>query len=164
MICEGCGIVVEGDSVGPTHPYILASPECWKIYEEVLVREYSDANYWKMHRLTVDAYSCQHPGDCDPRAIQSVTVHLVSLFLVIEKKASHDFARYIIGQTIEKHKKNFKLLERPKSMGKITAANVLEAKSAEEHEMRVTHWAQSVWEAWKAEHAYISKLVELMIH
>jgi len=57
--CEGCGISL-ADSEGPIHSYMLSSPACWKLYTEVLAREYSDEIYWKVHRLTVDAYAIQH--------------------------------------------------------------------------------------------------------
>ncbi len=58
--CPGCGGSFDV-SDGPTHRYLGASPGCWAVYGEVLAKEYSDAAYYRVHRLTVDAYSAQHP-------------------------------------------------------------------------------------------------------
>jgi hypothetical protein len=39
--CVGCGAVVP-DADGPAHRYFGASPGCWRLYGEVLGREYAD--------------------------------------------------------------------------------------------------------------------------
>src|SRR5512145_2280867 len=81
--CIGCGArVAEGS--GSAHPYIGASPGCWALYGEVLAREYTDPRYGTAHQLTVDAYAAQHPGTPSPQSIQSVTIHLVGLYIVFE--------------------------------------------------------------------------------
>jgi uncharacterized protein DUF5946 len=49
-ICEDCGAAVVQGKAG-----------CLQIFEEILAREFSDYRYGKIHRLTVDAYSLQHP-------------------------------------------------------------------------------------------------------
>ena len=85
MRCDGCGLTLPRIE-GPTHAYMLSSPACWKIYGEILAREYSNGDYWQVHRLTVDTYALQHPGKQDSRAIQSVNVHLASLYLIFKKK------------------------------------------------------------------------------
>ena len=69
---------------GPTHRYMESLPGCWAIYGEVLAREYSDLAYAAVHRLTVDAYAVQHPGQPSPQSIQSVGVHLLRLCLILE--------------------------------------------------------------------------------
>jgi Family of unknown function (DUF5946) len=55
------------------------------------------------HRMTVDAYCAQHPGKPERRTIQSINVHLVGLFLTVERDAPGDFARNVIGTLIEKY-------------------------------------------------------------
>jgi hypothetical protein len=67
------------DVEGPVHRYLESSPGCWRLYGEVLAREYSDLAFWAAHRLTVDSYAVQHPGRSSPQTIQSVCVHLLSL-------------------------------------------------------------------------------------
>jgi hypothetical protein len=72
------------ESDGPVHRYMESSPGCWAAFGEVLAREYSDFNYARMHRLTVDSYAVQHPGQPSPQSIQSVALHLISLSLVLQ--------------------------------------------------------------------------------
>jgi hypothetical protein len=61
-----------------------SSPGCWQIYGEVLAREYSDAAFRSIHRLTVDSYAVQHPGQPTAQSIQSVCVHLKGMKLTPE--------------------------------------------------------------------------------
>ena len=84
VLCPDCGALTP-DVDGPTHPYVGASVGCWAMYGEVLAKEYGEYRYPSVHRLTVDAYSVQHPGTPSRRSIQSVAVHLVSLYLVLER-------------------------------------------------------------------------------
>ena len=51
-ICAACGASVEQGKGG-----------CLKLFEEILAREFSDYRYGRIHRLTVDAYSLQHPDE-----------------------------------------------------------------------------------------------------
>ncbi|WP_217429780.1 DUF5946 family protein, partial [Sphingomonas bacterium] len=72
-------------ATGPAHGYLGASPACWARYGELLAREYGDPAYMAAHRLTVDAYCAQHPGEPERRTIQSAHVHLVGLHLTLER-------------------------------------------------------------------------------
>ena len=82
--CIGCGAMVE-DLPGKPHPYLGASTGCWQLYGRVLAREYeSYTDLRDTHLYTVDAYSLQHPGTPERRSIQSVTLHLVRLYLALE--------------------------------------------------------------------------------
>ena len=60
--CPQCGVDLP-DEDGPTHRYLGASPACWAAYCQALEREYADPAFFKNHRMTVDAYALQHPGD-----------------------------------------------------------------------------------------------------
>lgn len=71
---------------GDCHEYMLASPGCYEMFNEVLEREYSDFRYAKAHYYTVDSYAVQHPGDpSNTKAVNSVGIHLVSLYFLLEK-------------------------------------------------------------------------------
>jgi hypothetical protein len=85
--CGGSFVAVEG----PTHKYMLSSPACWKAYGELLTREYeSPVLFGAVHRLTVDAYALQHPGDPPDRsARQSVWVHYAALYFCLHKQEDH---------------------------------------------------------------------------
>lgn len=82
--CAGCGAPVPKID-GSTHRYLGALPGCWAVFGEVLEGEYGDRRYWPAHRLTVGAYAVQRPGESPTQAIQSVALHLISLYLSLER-------------------------------------------------------------------------------
>ena len=156
--CIGCKLVLPVTK-WPTHSYILSSPACWKLYGEVLAREYSDKAYWKVHRLTVDAYALQHPGENNRRAIQSVNVHLASLYLIFEKNTTYDNATQQIANIIKIHKADLKFIVPPESCGQLTILDVWKATTAQEHADLVRQWARSTYEAWSHHLKPILKLI-----
>lgn len=62
---------------GPTHAHVTTSPECWKLF----ARSAPDLGY----RLLSDTYMAQHPDGDDPRQLQSVAVHLITLDAVLAR-------------------------------------------------------------------------------
>ncbi len=139
------------DIQGPVHHYMTSLPGCWAIYGEILAREYSDPVYFRIHRLTVDAYAVQHPGFTDRQSIHSVGVHLIRLCLFLEHNLTAENANDAMLEA-GKNKHNFIWLKPPGSLGRITAADVVKAKNISEHEELVRAWAQSAWEAWSVHH------------
>lgn len=131
-----------------------SSPGCWACFGEVLAREYSDIRYAQVHRLTVDAYAVQHPGRPSPQSIQSVALHLIGLYTILEKRSEMHRATEIM-QEAAKDKERFEWLEPPSSMGKLTVADVNRADSAQEHARLVRAWAESTWLAWSDHHQRI---------
>ncbi len=152
--CLGCGAMVP-DIDGPTHEYMLSAPGCWTIFGEVAAREYEHGSP-DLRRLTVDAYAVQHPGTTDRRAIQSVAVHLISLYWVLERGLTPHQATDKMRLALT-DKSRFVWLEPPKSMGELTVVDVANAQDFAEHEVLVKRWARSAWEAWAAHHAQIRK-------
>jgi hypothetical protein len=140
--CPGCGLVLAPVST-PTHPYIGASASCWALYGEQLAREYEDWDA-ETHRLSVDTYAVQHPGDDDRRARQSVAYHLTALHLTLERGLRNDevvaFLRRVTAATAE-----FPLLDPPRPTGAITVRDVVAGATIRE-------WAEDVWAAWSAHH------------
>ena len=161
--CFSCGGVFP-DIEGPTHRYMTSSPGCWSVYGEILAREYSDATYFEVHRLTVDTYAVQHPGSIDRQSIQSVGVHLIRLCLFLENGLTAENANAAMLEA-GKHKHSFTWLEPPSSLGSITSADVAMAKSVTEHKTMIREWAQSSWKAWSAHHEIIrSWLPNQLLH
>ena len=111
IVCIGCGGQFP-EIDGPTHRYMESSPGCWACYGEVLAREYTDFQYQKVHRLTVDAYAVQHPGQPSPQSIQSVALHLISLCAIFEADVQMNEATKIIAQAAER-KERFEWLAPP---------------------------------------------------
>lgn len=158
-ICQGCNL--EAPTLeGPTHPYLLSSASCWDLYSKILEKEYSNPEYMVVHRLTVDAYCAQHPGEPNPKSIQSINVHLVGLFLVLERQLKPEFARKVIGIITNHFKTELNWIEPTFPLGEINVSHVVLAKTAEEHRELVYKWAKEVWAAWGHTHEKISELAE----
>jgi hypothetical protein len=157
--CPGCGLRLP-PADGATHPYVGASPACWALYSEILAREYGDPAYMAVHRLTVDAYCAQHPGEPERRSIQSVNVHLVGLHLVLDRGAAGPFARSVIGAITNVMADRLVWLEPPATLGARSVLDVAAARDAAEHGVRVRDWAESVWAAWRPHHPRIAALAD----
>ena len=148
--CPGCGAFCQsGGTI--THRYMESSPGCWAAYGEVLAREYSDPTYFGVHRLTVDAYAVQHPGQLSPQSIQSVALHLISLYLVLERGIDLTRATEAM-QTAAKHKTRFRWLVPPLERGRVTIKEVRDAATGVGHRCAVQAWAESGWSAWSPHH------------
>ena len=161
--CSGCGALLPKTG-GPVHRYIGASPECWAAFGEVSGKEYGDFRYARVHGLTVDAYCAQHPGEPSPQAIRSVAVHLVGLFLQMERDLRPEELYAAHGRTssqAKEGKKDIFWMEPPASLGETTILYVLDANGPDEHAERVREWARSVWEAWSPRHETVRRWAEL---
>lgn len=152
------------DIVGPvsSQKYLPQSPGCWKLYTDVLAKEYGEWNYPDIHRLTVDAYAAQHPTlEPNPKSGQSVTVHLIAIYFALEKKMSSKEITKKISDIVTLHKGKFDWLEIPPNLGSITISDVHKARNFTEHEEIVTQWAHSVWDAWGEYHTTIIELANM---
>lgn len=145
--CPGCGASVP-ETEGPTHRYIGASPGCWEVFGEVLAKEYDDYRYWPVHRMTVDAYAAQHPGTPSPQSINSVAVHLISLYLTLERGEPDNRVVKEMQRAADLGRESFFWLDPPGSLGEVTVLDVRQAKTPTEHKEVVERWAKSVWKAW----------------
>jgi hypothetical protein len=145
-VCEDCGAVVAEGKAG-----------CLKLFEEILAREFSDYRYGKIHRLTVDAYSLQHP---DPymRSGKSFAAHLTGIYAALEAEDA-----LAVNQTVQKwlstNPKIDKPAQLPQQRGNLTIAFIHSAVDADEHSKRVREWAQEVWSAWSEHHALAKQLI-----
>jgi hypothetical protein len=152
--CLGCGALVP-DIEGSTHEYMLSAPGCWSLFNRVAVQQYEIASF-DLRRLAVDAYAVQHPGTTDRRAVQSVAVHLLSLYFVLERGLTPTKATDKMRHALT-DKSRFVWLKPPSSMGEITVVDVVNGTDLIEHEEMVKRWARSAWEAWRAYHDQIRK-------
>ena len=124
---------------------MLASPGCWEAYGALLAREYEDqALFAACHRLTVDAYALQHPGDpSDRRATRSVWLHFVSLHAIFAHGYTHGAATALLGQIASQ---SFGPLP-PAPDYPLTLAD-LDA-GANGHVDSVRLWARGAYDAWR---------------
>ena len=73
--CPECGADVRGGRAG-----------CQQLCDEVLAREFGDYRYAREHRLTVDAYSLQHPDEY-MRSAKSYAAHLTGAYVAFVRRA-----------------------------------------------------------------------------
>jgi hypothetical protein len=155
--CVGCSVHFPPFN-GPVHPYMISSPGCWKAYGEILQRFYeSSLASSDVHRICVDAYAIQHPGIPSPRAIQSVTGHLINLCLIFEYRINKLEWRRGMIQTVTHFSDQFNWLEPPIQNGLITVADLIPQTDIYELQQLSVKWARSIWDSWHVHHSVIHK-------
>ena len=123
--------------------------KCKEIFETILLKEFSNFRYAKVHRLTVDAYSLQHP-DVYMKSAKSYAAHLTGMCCAIEYGNDPELLRLL-----QKWLNGKKHLVRPKNLknfGHLTISHVADAKNSSEHERLVREWANDVWNAYQVYH------------
>ena len=138
--CEDCGALASEGKAG-----------CQRMFDEILASEYGDYRYGRLHRLTVDTYSLQHP-ERYMRSAKSFVAHLTGMCAALESDKT-----VAINQAVQRWLSGPKAVERPdgpppRNRGELTIAYVYSAADAEEHVKRVREWARSTWDAWGAYH------------
>ena len=142
-VCEDCGAAAAGGRAG-----------CLKLFEEVIAREFGDYRYGRLHRLTVDAYSLQHP-DQYMRSGKSFAAHLTGMCAALEGEDALTLNR-AVQSWLSTNPRVDKPARLPEGRGALTIAYVHEAPDADEHVRRVREWAQDVWGAW-SEHRDLAR-------
>ena len=147
-LCGECGAAVSGGESG-----------CRALFEEVIAREFGDFRYGRLHRLTVDTYSLQHPRRY-MRSGKSFAAHLTGMWAALESDrtaaVNRAVRRWLDGPTD---------VERPGvppagRRGRLTVLHLREAADADDHVTRVREWARSTWAAWHAYHDLAKTWVE----
>lgn len=161
-ICPGCGADLDPE-VGPTHDYMISSPACYARFTAVLAHEYSDPALLATHRLSVDSYAVQHPGDgSERRMVQSVGLHLARLCVQLEDHAAGRprgaEATNAVMLGLGQHKATLDWLEPPAQFA-VTVADVVPYAGGPEHAARVIAWAEAAWADWAAHHDYVREWV-----
>jgi hypothetical protein len=141
---------------GPVHNYVPSSAGCWKIFGEVQADEALRFGYPPAHRLVVDAYMAQHPGDgSDRRDRQSVFVHLVGLCASLEHGLGHAYITRLLGLVIGRRHGEFPILLRTNGPGSLTVPHMVGAADRDDYESRAREWAAAVWDSWRDQHELI---------
>lgn len=148
--CPGCGERFLPPPVDELHPYIGASTGCWAAFGELLAREFEDPAYGRAHRHTVDVYAAQHPGQNARRQRQSVALHLVGICHWLEHGVELERLNAITHRLADE-RPDWPWLD-PPSSHVMTVADVLKARSGDEHVRLVRAWAEGVWAAWARHH------------
>jgi len=144
--CEDCGAVVADGKSG-----------CLGLFEEILAREFSDYRYGKIHRLTVDTYSLQHP-DRYMRSGKSFAAHLTGMCAALEYE--NTFAlNQVVQRWLSTNPQINKPARIPEHRGNLTITHIHSASDTDEHVKRVREWAQAVWPAWSLHHDLARQLI-----
>ncbi len=136
--CPDCGASVIGGRAG-----------CQALWDEIGAWDYSDPNYAATHDLAFDTYCMQHVERYCHSA-KSYAAHLTRLCCGLEYAGDPK-----IYAAIQKWLNGTVTLEKPGApshRGQMTVADLRAARNVEEHTRLVHDWAQSVWEAYTAQH------------
>ncbi|MGB0934551.1 MAG: DUF5946 family protein [Alphaproteobacteria bacterium] len=160
--CPGCKALFSSDTPCD-HPYIGASQACWETYQKVLEKEYSNPDYFKVHRITVDAYAASHIGDqSDRRARQSANLHLIALYLYFERECLVKEIKGFLSRATTP-KRNWPEVQHIKSPSWLTVGDVVTAESAQVHEQKVLAWGKSVLEGYHNIYNDLQRLYESIL-
>jgi hypothetical protein len=153
--------------------YGVTSPECIALFCELLGKEREWFGYPPPYRHMVDAYAVQHPPHAEVQKVldisdrfiaaskQSVIVHLIGLYLMLEKKVSPLEVSAVIDKILNSKValENIELTL-PESLGDITVQDVARATTRDAHMRLVLEWSKSAWQAWQKDQAKIRALYE----
>ncbi len=156
--CPGCRVRLPPVRA-PAHPYMTCSAACWVRYGELLAVQYASPERMGFHQLVVDAYAVQHPGGSDPRAIQSVGIHLMTLCLFLEREVDPVMGARLHRLMVDRP--TFHQLDPPSARGKLTMLFVpLDGDPA--HARAASYqWANDAWAAWRAHHQTVRRWVDM---
>lgn len=157
-LCPQCGAAVPAVQ-GPVHKYVPSAPGCWRIFGQVQADEALRFGYPPAHRLVVDAYMAQHPGDgSDRRDRQSVFVHLAGLCAVLELQLPPASATNVLRRVLQE-RADFPVCARGDGPGELTVLHLVDVHDLTEYERRAYAWARSVWQTWAQYHALMRSVV-----
>jgi hypothetical protein len=157
--CRECGAQVV-DVRTPVHAYVPSAPGCWQLFGEVQADEMQRFGYPAAHRLVVDAYMAQHPGDgADRRARQSTCVHLIGLCAVIERGLDGSHATQALRDAV-RGRPDYPVLRRDDGPGELNVLHMVGAVDADDYARRAREWAVSVWDSWRSAHGMVRLWLE----
>jgi Family of unknown function (DUF5946) len=160
--CAQCGAVVP-DVDGPVHDYVPSAPGCRQIFGQIQADEALRFGYPPAHRIVVDAYMAQHPGDgSDRRDRQSVFVHLAGLCAVLEMQMSAAHATDVLRRVLREHD-DFPVLARTRGPGELTILHLDKPRDLADYEHRARAWASAVWQSWDEHHLLIRRAVSAAV-
>jgi hypothetical protein len=116
-----------------------------------------------MHRLTVDAYSLQHP-ERFMKSSKSAAAHLAAMCWTMERGRSlhlpEPLKRWVDGP-----RRYARVTAPPPGCrGGLTVASVADAADPADYEARVLAWAASAWQAWAPHWDQARAWVEEALH
>lgn len=160
VACPGCGVALPASGAHAEPRGLVASPECYEVYGEVVAYGHQHAAVLgRWHQTCVDAYAAQHVG---PRTGPlQVCFALNTLYLVLERgytglqaRAAHGFLANTYGTD------GWPRFDPPAHTGDVTVVDVALTSGPEEQAAAVERWGRTVWDAWSHVHAQVRELTD----
>lgn len=154
--CPDCGALLPPSS-GAGHRYVGASAACWEMFAALNNAGEPPLAPGVYNSLLTDAYMAQHPGVPSPQAIQSVAVHLLALYGVLERGMDPGRALWIRLQAVDerhgpKHGR-FSWLTPPSFAGSLTVLDIVQPPTPGERTAVLQQYVTSIWSLWADRHA-----------
>ncbi|MBI5301428.1 MAG: hypothetical protein HY868_04765 [Chloroflexi bacterium] len=154
--CPGCDVRLP-KGAGATHRYIGASSSCWEMFAALSNGGEPPLAPDPLNDLLRDAYAAQHPGIPSDQAIQSVAVHLLTLYGVLVRGIAPENALWIRLRAVREGKPpkhaRFAWLSPPSFAGSLTIADIVRAPTLDARTVRVREYVQLVWRRWARDHS-----------
>jgi hypothetical protein len=153
--CPDCKVWLPA-VVGAGHRYVGASPSCWTLFSALVNGGEPPLAPHPFNALLLDAYTVQHPGQPSPQAIQSVAVHLLALYGVIESGVAPEQVlwvrqRAVRGDARERHAR-FTWLTPPDFAGRLTIVDVVASVTPQARAEQANTYIRAIWNLWSAKH------------
>lgn len=154
-ICPGCGVHLP-DHEGPTHRYVGASAACWALFSSLLNAGEPALAPAPMNALIGDAYPVQHPGTPSKQAIQSVAVHLLVLYGVLDQRVQPSNALWVRQRALREiagtRQDRFEWLVPPRLDGQLTIVDIIQAATPTERSQQAQSYVEQIWQVWSRTH------------
>jgi hypothetical protein len=109
-----------------------------------------------INELIRDAYAAQHPGVPGEQAIQSVAVHLLTLYGVLVWGVRPENALWIRRRALRERGRarrgRYQWLEPPSFAGSLTVADIARATTPQERADVARCYVEAVWSLWAHQH------------
>lgn len=124
---------------------------CRYLFAEVGACEFADEAFFRVHRLTVDAYCLQHP-DTYMKSSKSAATHLAAICWTMEYGGTRHLPK-ALKRWVDGPRTYPRVTPPPRlRRGKLTVRHVLGVEDPDEYARRVEEWARMAWEAWDEHH------------
>lgn len=175
--CPGCKTEYQYQE-GPIDRYGVMSPECLNTLNELLLKEGEYFGYPPAHRLIIDSNAVQHPPNIELQLTlginqrfidasnQSVFIHLIALYIALEKKVEPQNISKIMDKILSKGVSFEKLetIKAPKDLGTIKIVDIRKQLENQitlpEYTNLAWDWARAAWNAWQSYHPIIKEWYE----
>ena len=154
--CPDCRALLP-PSNGAVHRYVGASAACWELFAALNNAGEPPLAPSPLNGLLTDAYMVQHPGVPSPQAIQSVAVHLLALYGVLERDMPPRQALWIRLQAVnerygQKHDR-FHWLTPPSFANSLTVLDIVQPPTPGERTAVLQQYVPSILSRWMADYA-----------